>query len=239
VSKLKLILLCCLSVMVISAIGSASASAILWLVADKPLFEKPSGGSDAAKTELVAALPEEGGYTLTSTFKGGGKIVLSCKTFGEILGSIMETTLNGPLDEAPSNLTWKQCGIDEPATCKTTAEIKLEPLDSELFPDEVAGAEEIFDEWTSLAAEGVFTTIPFTGCSAEGSYRITGSICALVLEPEVAAVAKLMEFRTDPLPAAEESCLLRFATAEATLTGESEFKLDGAKAGSTWAVDKE
>jgi hypothetical protein len=240
VSKLKLILLCCLSVMVVSAIGSTSASAILWLVAAKPLFEKPAEGSDAAKTELVAALPEEGGggYTLTSTLTGGAKVVVLCKTFGEILGSIIETKEDEPLDETPSELKFKECSVDEPTTCKTSAEITLSPLDSELFLDEVAGVQEVFDEWTSLAEGGIFTTIPITGCSGEGSYKVTGGACALVLEPEVAALAKLMEFQASPLPAAEELCLLKFKAAEATFTGEFEFKLDGAKTGSTWAVDK-
>jgi hypothetical protein len=240
VSKLKLILLCVLSVMVVSAIGSTSASAILWLVAGKPLFEKPAEGSDAAKTELVAALPEESSsYHLESTLTGGAKVIILCKTFGEILGSIIETKEDEPLDETPSELKFKECSVEEPATCKVPAEIPLNPLDSELFLDEVAGVKEVFDEWTSLAAEGLFTTLAITGCSGEGNYKITGGACALLLEPEVAAVAKLMEFQASPLPSTEELCLLKFKAAEATFTGEFEFKLDGAKAGSTWSADKE
>jgi hypothetical protein len=239
VSKLKLVLLCCLSVMGVSAIGSMSASAILWLVAEKPLFEKPAEGSDAARTELVAALSEEGGYTLSSTLTGGAKVVMLCKSLTEVLDTLVETTLNDPVDETSSEPIFKECAFDEPATCKTTAELHLSPLDSELFLDEVGGVKEIFDEWTSLAAEGVFTTWSITGCSGEGNYKITGGACALILEPEVAAVAKLMAFQASPLPSTEELCLLKFKAAEATFSGELEFKLDGAKAGSTWAVDKE
>jgi hypothetical protein len=216
-SRIKLVLLSAVAVLVVSALASASASAAPhWLVCKKVAAGtgkfaegecKTLGGTgEWEATKMTAILEIEGtsGVSKLKTEIGSTAVTIVCNK-DKVAGTVEDP------GNSEATITYEECSIENASTCKV-ANIKAEVLDRLI---EKGGV--IEDEFFEKAGAG-FTTVVITGCTLNGSFKVTGTqVCSL---PEGEVFKKLHE-----LNCLTSGSTLKFGTKVATYEGKASIKL--------------
>jgi hypothetical protein len=206
-SRPRLVLLCVVAALGVTASTAASASAAgQWWV---------SGAKFSGTEEVTAHLKTGTKLVLTSKLPGGEESVIEAQKISLKKGDIFAN--NKDLAE---EITFLETKIAEPAGCSIAASVVLKPVVSELVVEVVEGKTKVFDLITPKTGTE-FTAWTLTGCASEGKYKITGQMRCEVQEPEVEAVDKLCLFSA----ATVGGVGLKFGTEPVILTAEPEFLL--------------
>lgn len=151
------------SLIAITVVQSAVASAATWTVEGKKLSEGTANGlASEAALEIGT----------TATFKGkvlGQEFVLTAKKVSSSSGTIFQ---EGTKAKSSGAYEFSELTVDKPAGCTVSSPIKTNAMTGELVDH--SGSSDLFEKFVPEEGETI-ATIKISGCAIAGSYPLKGT----------------------------------------------------------------
>jgi hypothetical protein len=210
--KIGLVLIACLAL----AAFSASASQAAWKIGSTELTN--------GQSETVSV--SGGEFTLSSKVLGAEFVL---KATGLTCSGTCAIDQAGTVDHSSGKLAFTGVTVSKPTGCTVASTLTTNSLVDELIMD---GSTVTFDKFKPASGE-VFIEIGVTGCAAEGTYPVKGTVTGRTSNTGVAAVSQALTFN-----AAEQTTgggSLKLGKETATLVGSATNALSGPNFGASWS----
>jgi hypothetical protein len=208
------------AMLAMGAITTAAASASTtpeWFYAGKNLSVKPAEGKTGAAKESISASATAPFVLKTSLAK------IECKSM-----SLRGGQIAAPGTGSAESISLKECKWVGTGHCQVPATITTGGIATEQF---YVNGSAVWDEYRGI---GGFATVVIEGCSLEGSYLLSGALCAQEIAPATEAVTKEQVLGA-PKGEGAHACALSFgAGGAAKMEGSMALSLSGSQLGASW-----